>query len=408
MSQVSNCRGVDPWTECWHSRVEDWFHRILPLEGDPITTMAAVDGPQRLNTAAALRVETPSRLAGEDSKRRGKRDLVPTIAGKANAFKGKPKKKSKKKKKKRPSTAPGGRKRPLNRIINAAKSATGSAFYAYCFEAEMAVRGKNRGWGKGPDLVVLEFGVNDVWPTTEVATRDFERLLFHLRSLPSAPAIIILEAASLLLAQTLPAHTSAEYLHLAPAHFHDVPILSTKHPLFGPTSAILPDSNLSISDLFLPDLHHFNARGHELLADTLTSYLERELCAVQSQVLRAAGERVLNSPEGTRLVIDPRLDFPSQKLEAVLPRPERSLFAPFGGPQGNEPFDLPAPTCLQISNAKSTVTPTKNVGYAGLFFFVSRTRTLVLTASPFSCEGGPSTHGRATSSTSWPTSQAQQ
>lgn len=359
---VSNCRGVDPYSECWHSRVLDWFQRTLPLEGDPRPVAPEPAGPQRLVPAAAnLRLAVERRTVTSTLARLAKRTLAPravkpplaaVVPKDAKHVKAVSKPKSKKKKKKPKSTAPGGRKRPVTRLINGAKSATGSAFYAYCFEAEMAARGKSDKWGKGPDLVVLEFGVNDVWPTSPVASRDFERLLTHLRALPSAPALVILEAASLLLARTQPATTAAEYLHLAPAHFHDVPVLSTKHALFGPATALRPDAGLAMPELFLPDLHHPNARGHELLADTLTAYLEREACTVQRQLQASAQSDDLAPP--------PRKD------ELVLPRPARSLFEPFGEEARSSPFEQPAPTCLQVGNSKSKTVPSKNVGCAAL------------------------------------------
>lgn len=354
---MSNCRGVDPYSECWHSRVLDWFQRTLPLEGDPRPVPVSFPiapvpepepaGPQRLG--AHIRRSVERRAISSAAARRVKRALAPRVAKPAPAappkkkLAAKPKTKKKAKKKKPKATAPGGRKRPVTRLINGAKSATGSAFYAYCFEAEMAARGKSDKWGKGPDLVVLEFGVNDVWPTDAVASRDFERLLAHLRALPSQPALIVLEAASLLLARTQPATTAAEYLHLAPAHFHDVPVLSTKHALFGPTPALRPDAHLTMPELFLPDLHHPNARGHELLADTLTAYLEREACTVQRQ-------------------LDAKLPGP-RRDEQVLARPARSLFEPFDEPRSS-PFEQPAPTCLQVGNSKSKTVPATNVGCA--------------------------------------------
>ncbi|KAK4698466.1 hypothetical protein P7C70_g7810, partial [Phenoliferia sp. Uapishka_3] len=360
---VSNCRGVEPYTECWHSRVLDWFHKTIPLEGDPRDLVAAPSGPQRLVAESRPNVRRAHGAARMDHPHK-KRGLMPKFvavpAPKKHAKIAKPKGH----KKKRPSAkAPGGRRRPTTKIINAAKSATGSAFFAYCLEAEMEVRGKSQSWGKGPDLIILEFGVNDVWPTTDVATRDFERLLSYLRALPSAPALIILEAASLLLARTLPTTTNAEYLHIAPAHFHDVPVLSTKNALFGPLSAIHQDADFTMSDLFLPDLHHPNARGHELLADTLTHYLEKQACEVQSQLLRVAGERVSRAGPAFDLVVDPELDILPRDLDPILPKPERSIFAPFDD-LGQKPYVLSPPTCLQVGNAKSRVVPLKNKGWS--------------------------------------------
>ncbi|KAL8290379.1 hypothetical protein RQP46_002637 [Phenoliferia psychrophenolica] len=374
---VSNCRGVEPYTECWHSRVLDWFQRSLPLEGDPRPIAPDLPtGPQRLGNG--LRIDVERRSVAELLPSRIEKRSVAPRANKAPAAVAAPKQvkhvnkavaksssKKKGKKKKPKAIASGGRRRPITRLINAAKSATGSAFYAYCFEAEMLARGKSAKWGRGPDLIVLEFGVNDVWPTSAVATRDFERLLSYLRALPSKPALVILEAASLLLARTQPSTSAAEYLHLAPAHFHDVPVLSTKHALFGPSPAIRPQASLlTINDLFLPDQHHPNARGHELLADTLTTYLEREACNIQAQLVDVATERASMQAEQLQdLIVDPERDFGPRSEDLVLPRPERSLFEAFGTEPKATAFDLPPPTCLQVGNAKSKVVPRKSTGW---------------------------------------------
>lgn len=308
--------------------------------------------------------------------------------------------KKKKKKVKGKASAAKGRRRPSTKLINGSKSATGSAFFAFCFDEEMTLRRKNVDWGLGPDLVLLETGVNDVWPGGERATRDFEKLLRTLRTLPSQPAVIALEAASLLLASTTSMASNAEYDHLPAAHFYDVPVLSAKQALFGSVAGLAPlpspssssDTDTSssspspdsavtkIDDLFLPDLHHPNERGHELLADVLISFLEQQACVAQSELLAVADARIRSTP--TRLLpvgtvaddqrVDPSLDFLSRKDEPVRPLPARSLFTPFAFDKkgrkksSDEWWDLPAPRCIQVGNAKTTVEPVKNRGWTKL------------------------------------------
>lgn len=289
----------------------------------------------------------------------------------------------KKKKAKRPPKKPkartaSSRRHPSTRLINGSKSATGSAFFAYCFDEEMTLRRKNLDWGKGPDLIILETGVNDVWPGGQAATRDYEKLLRTLRSMPSNPAIIALEAASLLLASTTGMMANAEYDHLPAAHFYDVPVLSAKHALFGPvpglatgSSSTADSATLKINDLFLPDLHHPNEQGHELLADILLSYLEQQACLAQSELLATADARFRSiSAASLRAdddLVDPALDFPARADEPVRPLPARSLFDPFAfdkkRPDLREGFwQLPEPKCIQVGNAKTTVEPVKNKG----------------------------------------------
>ncbi|BGP40191.1 hypothetical protein JCM10449v2_004149 [Rhodotorula kratochvilovae] len=389
---VSNCRGVDPKTDCWHAHVLRWFQQNLPMEGDRDLV------PEQPSLLVSN--DAPPLLPIIDARQREKRVAIP--AGSASSISSSPhpphlekraapvkRKKKKVKSKKTKSRTASSRRKPSTKLINGSKSATGSAFFAYCFDEEMTLRRKNIDWGLGPDLIVLETGVNDVWPGGERATRDFEKLLRTLRSMPSKPAIIALEAASLLLASTTSMSMNAEYDHLPAAHFYDVPVLSVKQALFGsvaglastpptPSSADSPVSK--IDDLFLPDLHHPNERGHELLADVLISYLEQQACLAQSELLAVADARIRGSP--SRLLtsassehdaahhVDPALDFPRRKEEAVRPLPARSLFTPFAfdkkGKKKEEHWELPPPRCIQVGNAKTTVEPVKNRGWTKL------------------------------------------
>lgn len=322
--------------------------------------------PRPPSQPRATTPDGPTRLAKPGGKQLAKRAVkIVHLPGPGEAVQKPPsrtvkKGKSKSKGGKKSKTKTKGRGgQPVTRLINASKSATGSAFFAYCFDEELTMRRKNIEWGKGPDLVVLEFGVNDVWPTGDVATQDFEKLLRKIRAMPSSPAIIILEAASLLLAQTTSFTANAEYLHLPAAQFYDVPVLSAKHSLFGPTPALLPESNLKIEDLFLPDLHHPNDRGHALLGDILISYIEQESCKVQSEILDTANTRIRQT-KSTLLSVEPETDVPRRKDEQVLPLPHRSLFHPFGDMDAS--YELPEPRCIQVGNSKTTLQPLRNKG----------------------------------------------
>ncbi|GAA5945986.1 hypothetical protein JCM3775_003608 [Rhodotorula graminis] len=403
---VSNCRGVDPKTTCWHAHVLRWFQKMLPMEGD---RDLVPDQPSLLVPQAE------SLLPIVQQRERARRSTSPPppedaplapapphadtahLVARALSPKHKTAKKKKKKKANAKAGASKGRRRPSTKLINGSKSATGSAFFAFCFDEEMTLRRKNVDWGLGPDLVLLETGVNDVWPGGERATRDFEKLLRTLRTLPSQPAVIALEAASLLLASTTSMASNAEYDHLPAAHFYDVPVLSVKQALFGSVAGLSPppppsstsdavslssspDSTVTkIDDLFLPDLHHPNERGHELLADVLISFLEQQACVAQSELLAIADDRIRSTPP--RLLptgtvaddqrVDPSLDFLSRKAEPVRPLPARSLFTPFafdkkGRKKADKWWDLPAPRCIQVGNAKTTVEPVQNRGWTKL------------------------------------------
>lgn len=131
------------------------------------------------------------------------------------------------------------------RFIDLAKSATGSVFYNYCWQSELVLRRKHTPsfWGKGPDLVIIETGINDVVSvadftskkTTQSYQADFRSLLWQMKSLPSRPAVVVLDAASRMLAETQAFHNAAEFtMHLAPSIWLDVPVISGKTALLTP------------------------------------------------------------------------------------------------------------------------------------------------------------------------------
>lgn len=128
------------------------------------------------------------------------------------------------------------------RFIDLAKSATGSTFFSYCWQSELALRKKQTPylWGQGPDLVIIETGINDVVSPTDFINketsqsyeRDFESLLQQLKDLPSRPAVVVLDAASKLLEKTQAFYRAAEFsTHLAPSVWLDVPVISAKTAL---------------------------------------------------------------------------------------------------------------------------------------------------------------------------------
>ena len=134
------------------------------------------------------------------------------------------------------------------RFIDLAKSATGSTFFSYCWQSELALRKKQTPylWGEGPDLVIVETGINDVVSPTDFSDRttaqsyaqDFESLLSQLKDLPSRPAIVVLDAASQLLEKLQGFNQAAEFTtHLAAGVWLDVPIISAKSALMTPGGA---------------------------------------------------------------------------------------------------------------------------------------------------------------------------
>lgn len=135
------------------------------------------------------------------------------------------------------------------RFIDLAKSATGSTFFSYCWHSELVIRKKHTPhlWGEGPDLVIIETGINDVVSpsdfidkkTSQSYQSDFESLLVHMKSLPSRPAVVVLEAPSRLLQNIQGFQKAPEFTtHLAPSVWLDVPVISGKTALFTPKAKV--------------------------------------------------------------------------------------------------------------------------------------------------------------------------
>lgn len=130
-----------------------------------------------------------------------------------------------------------------------------------------------------------------------------------------------------------------------------------------------------MQDLFLPDRHHPNDKGHEFLSDVIISYLEKQACIAQSEVLEVANSRLSTVSKPSDSVVpyvEPELDISARSQETVTPLPRRSLFTPFpSSPSDTEGFSLgvdgewvmPKPKCLQVGNSKTTKEPISVTGW---------------------------------------------
>ena len=229
----------------------------------------------------------------------------------------------------------------------------------------MKFRRKSTEWGAGPDLIILEFGVNDVWPSDLTTQKDFERLLYKLRGMESNPAIIILEAASLFLKDT-EGRESAVDIHLSAALAQDVVILSAAKAIFDEPD-LLASSTIRIPDLFLLDRHHPNLIGHFLLGQIVTDCLEGIACEIQTEIMESAQRRTEALSQGLtggRGGIDARLDVVRRSDEILLALPEKSCF---GGLEALSKETLAGPTtCLQIGLTGSGIRPVENEGSVSL------------------------------------------
>jgi hypothetical protein len=223
--------------------------------------------------------------------------------------------------------------------------------------------------GDGPDLVIMEFGINDVWPINETAKKDVERLLRVLRGLPTNPAIIILDAASLKLAQTYQTEENPEALHRPAAEFYDIPILSMKSAMFGERLIATKEEAAKFQILFQGDDHHPNVAGHKVLLDILITYIEEQACQVQEFLLAKAAKRI--GSKGI-IEIDKALEIGGRDREIIQPIPKGSLFKLVSDDNVVPSTDLVKSSCLLVGTADARISPASNKGFV----------------SPFSCLNG--------------------
>lgn len=247
---------------------------------------------------------------------------------------------------------------PITELINLSQPATGSSYFGYCYPMEVELRSGGR-LGDGPDLVIMEFGINDVWPINETAKKDVERLLRRLRGLKSNPAVIILDAASLKLGRTYKTEDNPESLHLPAAEFYDIPILSMKSALFGESLQASEAESAKFEPLFQGDYHHPNVAGHKVLLDILITYIEEQACQVQEMLLVKAAKRIGSAGI---IEIDRVLEIGGRDRESVHPIPDRSLFKLVSDQNVVPSGELVDSTCLLVGRADARITPAANEG----------------------------------------------
>ncbi|KAH8928129.1 hypothetical protein BT69DRAFT_1257733 [Atractiella rhizophila] len=161
---------------------------------------------------------------------------------------------------------------PANELTNGALRRTGTSYFGFCSEMHLPDR---------VDLIIVEFDTEDPHDPTTLATTDL--LIRSLLLRPDSPAVIMLGHFS---PQIQGEHGFAgpETWHTAVAQFYDIPHLTVKGFVYE--EYLLNPQKVRHSYFLDPMLA--NAKGHELLADTIIAFLESEICSVwESAVLEA-------------------------------------------------------------------------------------------------------------------------
>ncbi|KAH9811212.1 hypothetical protein DFH28DRAFT_982543 [Melampsora americana] len=156
---------------------------------------------------------------------------------------------------------------PANELTNGALRRTGTSYFGYCSAMHLPDR---------VDLVIVEFDTDDPHDQETIATTDL--LIRSLLLRQDQPAVILLGHFSPQL-QSEHGFAGPEVWHSAVAHFYDVPHLSVKGLLYE-EYLVNPEK---VKQSYFIDPVLANAKGHELLADTVISFLESEICSVWDQ-----------------------------------------------------------------------------------------------------------------------------
>lgn len=124
--------------------------------------------------------------------------------------------------------------------------------------------------GSNPDVVVVEYAVND--GANDFCLETYEGLVRHILSDPCEPAAL----------QVLNTRydncESAEDKHLLVAKYYDIPSVSMKHSVYPEVA----NGNVERRDITPDDLHP-NDRGHRMLADLIINFLDKVRLEVEEE-----------------------------------------------------------------------------------------------------------------------------
>ena len=162
------------------------------------------------------------------------------------------------------------------REINAAIGGTGSDLGAFrCGQEVIAHK---------PDLVFVEFNINDGSPTNDFRKATMEGIVRQLWNSPTKPEIVFVYTSSRNL-------NNARGSHPAVARHYHIPDIDLQPPLVAalkrsdlpkPTEKQLSDPKFdwkAVGQVFMGDSVHPNDLGHTIYADTIIAYLKTQIDA---------------------------------------------------------------------------------------------------------------------------------
>jgi lysophospholipase L1-like esterase len=170
---------------------------------------------------------------------------------------------------------------PKARAVHAAIGGTGSDLGAFRCAADVIA--------EKPDLVFVEFSINDSSPTNEFRKATMEGIVRQLWASETRPEIVFLYTTSRAL-------NHPRVSHPAVARYYGIPEIDLQPPLVAalqradlpkPTEKQLADPKLdwkTPGQIFMNDSVHPNDFGHTIYADTIEAYLTTQLDAPPSSV----------------------------------------------------------------------------------------------------------------------------
>ncbi len=138
--------------------------------------------------------------------------------------------------------------------VNAGIGATGS--YIGVYRADRDVTCHN------PDLVFIDFSVNDTTENTERNIGSYDGLLRKLWFSDSAPAIVTI-------AMTMEDGTSFQQYHADVCRAYDIPMISYREAILD----VINNGHIKWTDISDDNIHP-NTVGHSVLTEIITSYLQ--------------------------------------------------------------------------------------------------------------------------------------
>lgn len=148
-------------------------------------------------------------------------------------------------------------------FVAGAKAATDSSYFEWCYPAHI---------GTDADLVLVELAVNDDFIPQHFAAS--ESLLRSLISLPSSPAVLLVDSFALLNARGRAMSLNGGDAHAHLALRYDVPSISLRAAAL---TAMMARPGL-VGPWFKGDERHIAAPMHEMLGGMVAAYLQEEGC----------------------------------------------------------------------------------------------------------------------------------